>query len=285
MTLIGCSDTYDENLGLVPTQTPRFIEISKSILSFEANPQQKQTLTVSSINTSWQIVNDSKWITLSVKSENVTDEKNTDIDVLPLENTSVDTARIHTIWLKTLTGDRKSIPIIINQSAARPYIIPEQDSIVLSGKSQTKTISVQSNTNWLAISALQWVKVVRENNKLVVNVAGNITEHVRRGTIAVASSISSFITIEQAPADLYVKSDTIVFDRISGSYSLDVKADLEWQVYTNDSWIQVYPVNGNAGEFKITVYVTPNYGMVERLGSVYVTMGAKSIEIPVRQRF
>lgn len=285
LLLVGCSDTFDESNGLIPTMEPHYLSVSKQTLSFNAQSNQKETLTVTSIQTPWKFINDSKWLTLSVEQEIVMGEKTTDVDVFPLENKSADTTRTHIIFLESSTDKWKSsTPIIISQSKAVPYIVPQEQHFTLSGRKQVVTVKIESNTDWSCASTQSWIKAIRQGDMLFINVEDNNTLSARNGEIALSGATITAISIEQEPANLTAVTDTIIFDRTAGTYTLAVESDLQWQAYTNDSWIQVSPEMGDAGENKIEISVTHNNSTSGRKGYVYVKIANKSVKIPVWQQ-
>lgn len=284
LALFGCSDTYDEGLGLTLSETPRFLDVSQDRLRFDARPQAEQKLIIKSIQTPWKLINDSKWITLSVESMYVTGEKSTEVSVLASENESGDTARSHIIFLESTASDWKaSVPIIVTQSVATPYIMPEQTNVELSGKKQEYVLSVQSNTNWHCESSESWLKARRVGDDLLIDVEGNNSTLARKAEVVLSGADNASIAIEQEPANVHATTDTIEFDRVAGTYTLAIEADLLWQAYTNESWIQVSPVSGEAGENMLEISVTPNNSTSDRYGNVYVVIETMSLKIPVFQ--
>ena len=55
--LVGCSEMYDEALGLYPTLTPRYMTVTPTALSYSALPSSK-SLQVTSTETPWEIENE-----------------------------------------------------------------------------------------------------------------------------------------------------------------------------------------------------------------------------------
>lgn len=285
LTFVGCSESYDEKY--TPNITPRFLRYSGyKTLQFQAKPLNTQPFRVLSCKTPWQIDNLSDWITLSeIQGDGSADT--TVVNVGVQENKFADTLRTHILLLKSAAEDfYYSKGITVSQSAAAPYITPSNTIVEFSGKASTRDLSVQSNTAWDVNTSENWLYAEKSGKGLTISVSGNDTEIARTGYIMlVAEKITTRINVRQEPANLYAQSDTIVFDRVAGTYTLAVVSDLEWKAYTNDSWIQVSPEKGGVGEGKIEVSVTPNNSTAERIGSVYVTMGAKSIKIPILQHY
>lgn len=279
----GCTEMFDEKAPFTPYQEPRYLNVTEDVLSFEAKPSNAKHLHIESVKTPWQINDVCNWLKLSVKGDDGSKDT-TIVSVDASENGSGDTLRTNIMFVQSAISDWKySKAVTVTQSAARPFISPSVHSIVFTGRADTKTLSVQYNTNWTFSVTDSWLRVIRSGNELILNASGNDTGRARTCSIKLTGATTSVIRVEQEPANLTASTDTIKYKEQAGSHLLSIESDLDWSAYTNDSWIDVNPTQESAGTSKLEISVSPNNSTQARTGSVYIKSATKTIKIPVSQ--
>lgn len=278
--LLSCNESeYIE--GESASSIARYLASSESHINLGANASSSR-IQISTINTPWEIKSSSSWLTVSptygTSSGNVLIESK--------ENLSGDTARTQIMMLESTDMDWKfKSPISVTQSAASPYIIPDEENIELPGRANTYRVHVNSNTDWHPSCDQSFLSVKRDGDNLVLQADENTDiENGRWAEVFLVGSTASSLLVVQSPSDIKAESDTLFFDNVAASYNLSVESDLSWTANTAYSWIQVSPTSGNPGSSVLSVSVTPNTTTSTREGSVYLSINGKSIKIPVYQR-
>lgn len=278
--LFSCSESEynpDESASLIA----RYLASSESYINFGANASSSN-IQISTINTNWKIKNNSSWLTVS--PDNGTSSAS--VLIASKENLSGDTARTQIILLNSTDMDWPyTCPISVTQSAASPYIIPDEINIKLPGRANTYSVHVSSNTDWHPSCEQSFIMVKRDGDNLVLQTdENNDIENDRCADVLLVGSTTTSLSVVQSPSNIKAESDTLYFDNIAASYILTVESDLPWSATTSYSWIQVSPSTGNVGISDLTISVSPNTTTNVREGSVYLKINGKSIKIPVSQR-
>ena len=285
LLLIGCSEQYDESLGLYPTLTPRYLTVTPTTLTW---PSSAGTLSVNvtSIDTPWKIENSIEWVSPSPTSGTATGT----ISVGVSENMAGDEVRTGVFYLKSDVNDWKyETPISVTQAGAHPAITPEKAEVEFSGAASTEIIQVSSNCTWSVTSSSDWMTATKNVNTISISVESNETNSYRTATVSVVhegtTNTSKNITVRQAPATVNASTETLVFGNMAGSVNVTINSEANWTAVTSSSWMEVSPSSGSAGTSTITVSVSPNSATSERTGYVIISIGgSQRIQIPVRQR-
>lgn len=203
MMLIGCTENYDEGLGLYPTLVPRYISVSPTSFTFEAKTSETKHISISSTETPWKIDNSVDWVNLSANSGNSTSS----IQIGVKENTSGDDARLGIFYVKSNVDDWKyESPITVSQAGAVPYISPDYNEFDLPGSINEKSVSVASNCSWEVTSNSSWLTCSKNGDKVSFSTTTNETSTYRNGVIILSHignrNASSNIIVRQAPASI-----------------------------------------------------------------------------------
>lgn len=97
----------------------------------------------------------------------------------------------------------------------------------------------------------------------------------------------TFVGCVDTPAPENFKSTTVLHDieteehslnypQAGGAYKIKLSSDYVWNIYideANDSWVDVTPSTGDAGEAEITIAVTPNWSIEQRTGYIRMYAG------------
>lgn len=287
LILGACSETYDESMGMYPSLTPRFLSISPTDISFPANPRgMKQMMTVSSTGTPWKIDNTTDW----VKTAPSEGTEGAIVNVVADEYTDTEEPRMGVLFLKANTSEWKyEMPITVMQECAKPYILPAEEYVELSGRHQDVQITIDSNCEWDAYCDCPWMTVGQDGNGIRIAVETNETGTLRQCSITLMYNKESFatatITIVQRPASLTATAEDLVFNNNASYIDLNIDAETAWRAETGNSWIDLQPAQGPEGTTTMRVSVTDNTSAETRTGYIMLFAGRnEAIEIRVRQR-
>ena len=285
LLLVGCSEKYDEGLGLYPTLTPRYMAVTPTALSYSAQASSN-TLQVTSTETPWKIENGIDWISTNPTSGSSTAAVNVSVT----ENKSGDDARTGIFYLKADVSDWKyESPISVTQAGATPTISLSKSEIEFTGTPNTETVEVTANCSWTASSSADWLTVTQKDNTITLTVTSNESNSNRTATVSVIHSgttnASKNITVRQVPASINASTESLVFNNTASSVNVTINAEASWTASSSASWIEVSPTSGNSGTSTMKVSVSPNTSTSERTGYVNLSIGgSQRIQIPVSQR-
>lgn len=283
--LVGCSEKYDEGLGLYPTLTPRYMVVTPTALSYSALASSK-SLQVTSTETPWEIENEIGWISTSPTSGS----SSASVNVGVTENKSGDDVRTGIFYLKSNVSDWKyETPISVTQAGATPIISLSKSEIDFAGTPNSETITVTANCSWSASSSANWLTVSQKDNTITLAVTANESNSNRTGTISVVhygtTNASQKITVRQVPASINASTESLVFNNTASSVNVTINAEASWTSSSSASWIDISPASGESGTSTMKVSVSPNTSTSERTGYVNLSIGgSQRIQIPVRQR-
>ena len=94
------------------------------------------------------------------------------------------------------------------------------------------------------------------------------------------------IVQESATPSVSIDQDTLSVIRQGGNYTIHVSANTDWQIDYHPSWVTISQESGGAGEFDITVTVSPNTTSTAReddIGFVTVVEGGEGANCVVTQ--
>lgn len=286
IAFFSCKETDSNSGDINISKKPRNIYVDVSTIALEAIEKRAATINVKAENTGWEISNSATWLSVTPSSGRNT----TDVNVSAQENVSVDEGRVTVLNIHSTESDYQyNKDITVSQTAADIYVTPSETSIICKATSYNKTISVNSNIDWVAECSQDWLAVNKvDNSKLNVSILENMSitrtatiSFKRNGTSSVISTIN--ITQEEAGVtsdmeDLYLLVD-------GDTKKIGINADLAWQAYTSaSSWLSVSPDQGDGGHSNISITALPNFSVNARDAFVYVKIGdTNKLSIPIHQ--
>lgn len=282
--LVGCSEKYDEGLGLYPTLIPRYIAVTPSALSYSAMASSN-TLQITSTETPWNIENGIEWISLSPASGS----SSASVNVSVTENKSGDDVRTGIFYLKANVSDWKyESPISVTQASATSTISLSKSEIDFTGAQNSENVEVTANCSWTATSSADWLTITKKDNTITLSVTSNDSNYNRTAIVSVihsgTSNASQKITVRQLPASINASTESLEFNNTASSVDVTINAEASWTTSTSSSWIEISPASGNSGISTMRVCVSPNTSISERTGYVNISIGgSQRIQIPIRQ--
>lgn len=282
----GCKDDYDKSTNLYPSLVSRYLAVTPSTLSFAAKDNTSRMLNIQTLETPWCIDNGVDWIRVSSLFGNASQT----VEVNVTEHQSADVARTGVFYVKSDISDwQYSMPISVVQAAVQPYITPVKTQVVFTGAASAEDVLVESNCTWSASSSDDWLTVTVLDQKIQIVAAANVSDAYRSAVVSLTyngtQNVSSTVTVKQAPASIKATTETLTLDNGAGTVEISLTAETEWDASTSESWIEVSPTSGVVGTTMMTVSVTPNPSLSERVGFIILRIGEhEKLQIPVRQR-
>ena len=285
--IAGCSDSVEYNPEeFYPSLAARYLRVSQKEFNLDNAHAASKTFRVSSIDTPWGFTDVMDWISLSLTNGN----QNADILMSVSENKSGDNKRLGIFYLESRADDwGYNIPLSVYQPAATPYATPEKTNITITGAAGSQEIKVSSNCTWTCTENASWLSIQKNENgtSITITAEENLTNASRTESIGLHldNRKLSTISVTQKAAEVTLETNTLTFENTAGAYEIKLVSEASWTATTSQSWLEVSPSSGNAGETKLRISAIDNTGISDRSGYVYIAIGGtKVIEIPVTQR-
>lgn len=199
-------------------------------------------------------------------------------------------------------GDFVTMSIDIEGSGAldikiKEWIIISPKSIQASPLMSSYKVEVKSNTRW-SFSVVKGSDFIsyegknqgKGNGDAVFKIGTNVSGTTRTGIVRfITENMEGAIlkiNQESTTPSVSIDQDTLSVIRQGGNYTIHVSANTDWQIDYHPSWVILSQENGGAGEFDITVTVSPNTASTSReddIGFVTVVEGGEGANCVVTQ--
>lgn len=199
-------------------------------------------------------------------------------------------------------GDFVTMSIDIEGSGAldikiKEWIIISPKSIQASPLMSSYKVEVKSNTRWsfTVVKGSDFISYEgknqgKGNGDAVFKVDTNVSGQTRTGIVKfITENMEGAIleiNQESATPSVSIDQDTLSVIRQGGNYTIHVSANTDWQIDYHPSWVTLSQESGGAGEFDITVTVSPNTTSESReddIGFVTVVEGGEGANCVVTQ--
>lgn len=199
-------------------------------------------------------------------------------------------------------GDFVTMSIDIEGSGAldikiKEWIIISPKSIQASPLMSSYKVEVKSNTRWsfTVVKGSDFISYEgknqgKGNGDAVFKVDTNVSGQIRTGIVKfITENMEGAIlkiNQESATPSVSIDQDTLSVIRQGGNYTIHVSANTDWQIDYHPSWVTLSQESGGAGEFDITVTVSPNTTSESReddIGFVTVVEGGEGANCVVTQ--
>lgn len=285
LSLLGCNEEYNSSTNLTPSLKPKYLNVTPTNITFSAEASlKKDAISITSMGTSWNISNPTEWISVTP----TIGDSDASISIGVKENTAAENARVGIVYLNSDSWDCNT-PIAITQDGAKPYININKREVIVTSAEHIETITIESNCKWDVFYDSDWLSVKKDNNAITISITPNSTSNdYRNATIVVRhegnTPLNETIIIKQAPAAITSSKETIKFENIASSVTIDIDAKTSWTASTTNSWIKLSPKSGSSSASKLTIEVAPNTSTNERTGYVIINLGGEQkTQIPVKQ--
>lgn len=273
--------------AITVTQPPKGVEIagSTSITIENTNVSAKFTIDA---DAEWTAASsDPSWLSVSPTSGIAGKNE------LTLMATANESENIRTGYINITCG-YTTVQLEVVQVGL--YILTAEQQLEFASVTDTKKVSVWSNTEWQASvneSSSSWLSVSPTSNsrdgEITVKVEDNPLTMGRVGYIyldvkgSTSGNHYQTIMVTQEGKNISLKENTLYFGDDAGSQVVSLSAEAAWTATTTHDWITVSPSSGSQ-DATITVSVTENMDDNDRTGTVLLTMADKEVTLTIVQR-
>jgi uncharacterized protein YaiE (UPF0345 family) len=164
------------------------------------------------------------------------------------------------------------------------------NSLSFDSYSDSKTVDIESNTEWQVTPANAWISTTPEiegagDVPALIEVTENASIYNRTGKVSFSLkgySLSKEVKVNQSGKSISFSETDLSFSDVEGTQTIKITTDGDWSVSTTDEWLSVSPQSGS-GDATLSVSVLENTGQNERSGSLTVNMAESSNVINVHQ--
>lgn len=273
---ITVSGTNVENKTISVTQGGFVytLDVDQTSLNYAFSGENKVVNVTS--NTSWSVSCSEDWITINPTSgSNV---GSITIIAQPNNDTNSRTATI------TVSGENVESKTIEVSQAAFEYVLavgPQILNFVAEG--EAKTLSVNSNTTWSAVSSADWLSVTptsgSNNGTLIVVATANTSTQQRTATITVSGENVETKTIAVAQEGYVytfeVSPTELDFVAEGETKIVSITSNTSWTAISSADWLNVSPVEG-ANNGTLIVVAAENPLITQR--TALIVISGESVE-------
>ena len=270
--LMGCSEDVYEG-AYKPSLESHYLSVYPRDFEF-GNGEETKTGDIFSEN-AWSFSSVPSWLSISPTSGN----SNAEFSATSAMNETT-ANRTSLFYISANTSDwKQQKAITVSQASALPsfrFLNLENTSIYLEGTAQTCTIDVETNLDDLTTKVTltsgsdNWITASYANKRLTISISANDDGYQRSGRVELWSSAYSkggTIYITQYKPNLSFNEITsLSFDADGGSQTVKVSSDLSWSALSQESWIEISPSKGAAGDNSVKITVLPSYQSGNRNG-------------------
>lgn len=184
---------------------------------------------------------------------------------------------------------------ILLEKNKNAYLFLSPNPIVMTGTSYI--VNVKSNVNWeFEITegndfiSYEGNNYGSGNKNIILKLVENTTGRQRVGKLIFSTNELNDIELDiiqrSITPSVTIDQDTLSVIRQGGNYTIHVSANTDWQIDYHPIWVTLSQESGGAGEFDITVTVSPNTTSESReddIGFVTVVEGGEGANCVVTQ--
>ncbi|MCH5233805.1 MAG: BACON domain-containing protein [Muribaculaceae bacterium] len=283
--LTGCKDVQSLEEGRYPSLTPRYLSIIPNSFSVYNGNSATEDFYVETLSSSWKFENYPSWVTIDPTSGDSSEN-----GTLEISENDTSEPRSTYFYLRSNAEDwNYEQSVYVSQQGNTPYVNLEETSLEFSGSYETQIIVVKSNCEWEASTNQNWVTLQKgENgNSLSISVEENPSSSYRNAIVYLSYENKTYANIHltQFPSEITVSDLSLDFENTASRYSISIVSESKWEAIVSDSWIQVDPSEGGAGELQVNIEVSQNGSVNERIGYVTILTGNESrLQIKIIQK-
>lgn len=263
----------DDNGGNNPQEQEHILSISQTALSFD-NQGGDKTVEVTT-NRIFSISSNVSWCKASPSSGDGTKNLKQTITISCEPNTDSEKRT----GIVTVTSGNKSVSVTVTQDEGKSLRL-SQTEFNVSKEAQTVSIEVLSNVNFEVLiddACKTWIS--HESTKSLTSkivtlaIAKNDEYDGREGKIIIREtngSLSNTVVITQSKNNgLFITTSLYNLDWTNHTLSVEVQANIDFDVVSNDSWITYIETKGLTTSH-IVLEVKPNETYEKREGTVLI---------------
>ena len=100
-----------------------------------------------------------------------------------------------------------------------------------------------------------------DNSYIDISVLENTTDCERVAHIVLSGATTEVFDLTQNVAQLETEQHILEYPQAGGAYKVKISSEVAWAISISESyssWIDVSPSSGEAGEYELTIAVSPN---------------------------
>ncbi|MBR5240360.1 MAG: BACON domain-containing protein [Muribaculaceae bacterium] len=262
------------------TQSPSSIKKTDYTLSCE-NTAFKHEVEIDSEEALKSAVSSHSWISIN-PTEGVAEKNKVEISVSA--NNSV-SPRIGYVAIKTGTSETYQIGVV-----QKGLYITSEESVDFSSSSESKPLSIQSNTSWTVTEKPNWITLSKEsgtgNGEIIVTSSENPNTTSRTGEIVFSQpglSIKWSVTVSQSGKFIAAETTLLEFSDKEGEKNFKLLSDASWTSYQTDNWF-VSSITSGDGNASIKVVVEENETVEDRTGVINYSFVNETKSVIINQQ-
>lgn len=243
------------------------LTLDSQSLEFSVNGEAK-VLSISS-NSDWEIISNENWISIRVL-KGTGDAK---IVISTNENKGVGERQANVV----VKSGSKEIILSVTQAGQMPYLLFSPAQVLGRASGDEALVTVDANSLYeveIPVEDSSWLSVKNKTNtQFILVFEVNTLEAARESNITlklVGTSIAkSFLATQNAalkPNTINININDVLFPALGGDLSLDVEANVVWDVYipAGTTWITLKSKSEN----NVKLTIAPNYTTTTRSSKV-----------------
>ena len=276
IVVVSAAGVPDQTITVTQEAGAATLAVSANVVTIAAPANSTKTIAVTS-NTTWTIVSDQTWLTLSSAGGTANDT----VTMTAQANPNV-TTRTATVVVSAAGVPSQTITVSQVSTSATLSITPSTLSIA-SAANSTKTFDIISNTSWTLSSNAVWLKADSTsgtaNKTIKLTAQANTTTNTRTTTVvvSVAGLPDQVVTVTQdgiAPVLSVTPTTLNVAAPADSKVSFDITSNTNWTTASGQTWLSTNG-SGGFGNGKITLTAQANPNTTTR--TTTVTVSAKNL--------
>lgn len=268
----------NSSITITVNQSPAGIKSSATSLEYE-NVASAYNITIES-EADWSATASASWINISPKS-GTSGESDVTIEVAPNTNTEARTG-----YVAFFTGSENKLQIEIVQ---RGIYIEADEELNYEAFSETKTLNINSNTDWQVFSSPNWVTLSKTKGSgddvIQVSVSDNPSSVARSGEIVIGCQgldLKFTVQVGQRGKLFAPLTNLLEFSDKAGSNTFRIISNTNWSSTCSDTWFTATPKEG-IGDAEVNVTVSENLSSTERTGNIEYKYADASRSVVISQ--
>ena len=259
------------------------LSVSRSSISFK-NVADSASVTLS-VTGEWSAKATADWLTITPNNGTPDKYGEAKFMVYATANSSAN-PRKDTIIVTMYDVTKK---IAVEQSGA--YMTVSTDSLSFGHYASSKSITLNTNGLWSAVSDSDWIITETEGDKLTISVTDNNSTGTRDGKVTIYMYDGSWtIKVHQQASSISLDREILSFSHSSGTQEFKIYTNTFWNIEVDppQGWITVDQTSGGSDDswnngYWIKVTVTDNDENQERTGKIIVSTKNEVKTLTVKQ--
>lgn len=183
--------------------------------------------------------------------------------------------------------ENKALNLEVTQSPSN--ISSSETSLVFENIASKYTLTINSETDWKAISSADWIEVTPSEGQsgeisVSIEVTPNTSISSRSGFITISTGGNPRCQISVEQKGVYIEADSEMnFSAVRQTSSLSIKSNTDWTITEKPEWISLSKTSGS-GNASVEVTCEENPNSTDRSGRIVITGPGLSLSCTVNIR-